>query len=125
MGKGYIDNTRSQYGMLSNILKWARIDGHVSWNDIEDRVRAFHNAEGWTSKTDFLNGSLSRFLEQYRRDLWQTQDRYVEVWIEKDALSSVFTRACSPYGISVVVCRGFSSVSFLYEFKSRLCQTEW
>ncbi len=120
VGKGYIENTKSQYGMLSNLLKWARIDGHVSWADIEDRVRAFHNAEGWTSKAEFLNRSLSRFLEQYKRDLWQTQDKYVEVWIEKDALSSVFTRVCSPLGISVVVCRGFSSVSFLYEFKSRL-----
>lgn len=120
VGKGYIKNTKSQYNMLSNLLKWARIDGYVGWDDIEDRVRAFHNAEGWRNKRDFLEGSLSRFLERYWRDLWQTQDRYVEVWIEKDALSSVFTRACSPYGISVVVCRGFSSVSFLYEFKSRL-----
>ena len=55
VGKGYIENTKSQYGMLSNLLKWARIDGHVSWSDIEDRVRAFHNAEGWTDKARFLN----------------------------------------------------------------------
>lgn len=120
VSKEYIENTVSQYTMLSNLLKWARIDGHVSWHDIEDRVRAFHDREGWTDKEGFLDSVLDSVLSQYRRDLWQSQDRYVETWIEKDALSSVFTRACSPYGVSVVVCRGFSSVSFLNDFKNRL-----
>lgn len=120
VSRGYIENKVSQYNMLSKLLKWARIDGYVGWDDIEDRVRAFHNAEGWQNKERFLDGALSSFLERYRRDLWQTQKRYVEVWIEKDALSSIFTRVCAPHGISVVVCRGFSSVSFLHGFKKRL-----
>ena len=120
VSKEYIENKVSQYNMLSNLLKWARIDGYVSWDDVEDRGRAFHNAEGWQDKEHFLNGALSSFLERYRRNLWQTQKRYVEVWIEKDALSSIFTRVCAPYGISVVVCRGFSSVSFLHDFSNRL-----
>jgi hypothetical protein len=120
VSREYIENKVSQYNMLSNLLKWARIDGYVSWDDIEDRVRAFHNAEGWQDKRRFLDGALSSFLERYRRNLWQTQKRYVEVWIEKDALSSIFTRVCAPYGISVVVCRGFSSVSFLHDFSNRL-----
>jgi len=124
VSKEYIENKVSEYTMLSNLLKWARIDGYVSWDDIEDRVRAFHNAEGWVDKRSFIKSLLDSYLEAYRRNLWQTQDRYVEVWIEKDALSSVFTRACSPYGVSVVVCRGFSSVSFLYDFKSRLIKRD-
>lgn len=120
VGKEYIENKRSQYSMLSNLLKWARIDGYVSWDDIEDRVRTFHNAAGWGSKDDFIEQELRSFLKGYRRDLLQTQDKYIEVWIEKDALSSIFTRRCSPYCASVVVCRGFSSVSFLHDFQSRL-----
>jgi len=122
VSKEYIENKVSQYNMLSKLLKWARIDGYVGWDDIEDRVRVFHNAEGWQNKEHFLDGALSSFLEQYRRNLWQTQKRYVEVWIEKDALSSIFTRVCAPHGISVVVCRGFSSVSFLHGFKNRLAR---
>ncbi len=120
--KEYIENKVSQYNMLSNLLKWARIDGYISWDDIEDRVRAFHNAEGWLDKSNFLESSLEWLVNQYRRNLWQTQGKYVEVWIEKDALSSVFTRICSPRGVSVVVCRGFSSVSFLHDFRNRLVQ---
>ena len=38
---------------------------------------------------------------------------------EKDALSSLF-RIAYPYGISIVVCRGFNSTSFMNQFKNRV-----
>jgi len=120
VGKGYIENVRSQYNMLSNLLKWARIDGHISWNDIEDRVRAYHDHSGWIDKYQYLDSYMESIEKSYIRDLWQTQGKYIEVWIEKDALSSIFSRVCSQYGVSVIVCRGFSSVSFLHDFKDRL-----
>jgi len=120
VGKGYIENNKSQYTMLSGLLKWARIDGYISWNDIEDRVRVFHNGAGWNDGKDFIEDELKRFLVGYRRDMLQTQERYIEVWIEKDALSSIFRRVAFPYCVSTVVCRGFSSVSFLNDFKNRL-----
>jgi hypothetical protein len=110
--------------MLSSLLKWARIHGHVPWTDIEDRVRAFHDLEGWLDREDFFDRQLEAFLNAYSRNLWQDQDSYVEAWIEKDALSSIFTRVCSRYGVSVVVCRGFSSVSFQHDYKVRLVKHE-
>ncbi len=106
--------------MLSSLLKWARINGYISWNDIEDRVRAYHDLTGWDSSEDFKSQSVKQFLTGYRRDLLQTQEKYIEIWIEKDALSTVFTKVAEPYTVSVVVCRGFSSVSFLKDYKDRL-----
>lgn len=120
VGKGLIENNKSQYGMLSGLLKHARIDGYVSWSDIEDRVRAFHDLSGWGDAEHFVNASINQFLKGYKRDLLQTQDVYPEIWIEKDALSSLFTKVASQYTIPVVVCRGFSSVSFLNDFRERL-----
>jgi len=120
VGKGFIENTTSQYTMLSTLIKWARLEGHIDWTDIEDRVRAFHNLTGWTDKQDFINASLRNFLNGYRRDLLQSQKKYIEIWIEKDALSSIFVRASKDYTVPVVVCRGFSSISFLNDFKERL-----
>ena len=120
VGKGYIENVRSKYQMLSNLLKWARIDNQISWNDIEDRVRAYHNHNGWVDKRQYVNAYIESMENSYSRNLWQSQGKYIEVWIEKDALSSIFSRICNQYGVSVVVCRGFSSVSFLHDFKNRL-----
>jgi len=124
VAKDYIENKKSQYTMLSTLLKWARINGYICWDDIEDRVRVFHNGAGWNDKEQFIKWELNNFLAGYQRDLLQTQDRYIEVWIEKDALSSIFKRITFRYGVSTVVCRGFSSVSFLNDFKSRLSNYE-
>ncbi len=120
VGKGYIENKTSQYGMLSSLLKWARIDGYISWDDIEDRVRTFHNLTGYTDKDSFVDQEMKRFLRGYSRNLIQSQEKYIEIWIEKDALRSIFVRVARNYTMPVVVCRGFSSVSFLNEFCERL-----
>lgn len=116
----YINNTNSEYTMLSTLLKWARIEGYVSWHDIEDRGRVFNDLRGFDNREDFIKQELERFLNGYRRNLLQSQDKYIEIWIEKDALSSVFTKATYHYTVPVVVCRGFSSISFLNEFRERV-----
>ena len=120
VGQGYIENTTSQYVMLSGLLKWARIDGHIAWEDIEDRVRAYHCADGWRQSGQFVRQEMDTFLIGYRRDLLQSQPCYIEAWLEKDALSAVFRRVAAPYCVSTVVSRGFTSVSFLREYKERL-----
>jgi hypothetical protein len=124
VGKGFIENKVSQYGMLSGLLKHARLDGYISWDDIEDRVRTFHDLTGWRQSEDYIKTSIRRFLTGYQRDLLQSQNIYPEIWIEKDALSSIFTRVATPYTVPVVVCRGFSSVSFLNDYKERLSHHE-
>lgn len=120
VSKGFIENTGSQYGMLSNLIKWARINGRIDWDNIEDRGRTFHDESGWDDKNSFIIQASKYFLTGYRRDLLQAQDKYIEVWIEKDALSSIFTKIASPYTISVVVNRGFTSISFLHDFQKRI-----
>lgn len=124
VGSGFIENSVSQYGMLSKLLKHARIDGLIPWVDIEDRVRSYYELSGWKNAEKFLTNSLNQFLNNYRRDLTLSQDVYLEIWIEKDALSSIFTRVASQYTVPVVVCRGFSSVSFLNDYKMRLSTSQ-
>ena len=122
VGSGYIENKVSEYGMLSQLLKYARLSGYISWDDVEDRVRAYHDLTGYSSPEHFIKNELYYFLRNYQRNLLQSQDKYLEIWIEKDALSSIFTRTASPYTVPVIVCRGFSSVSFLNDYKNRISE---
>ena len=115
-----IRNVKSEYTMLSGLCKWGRISGHIPWPDIEDRTRAFYDLSGWKSKGDFIERSLDSFLTGYRRDLLQSQDKFIEICVEKDALSSIFTRAAGPYGVSVLPAKGFNSVSALNEYRDRV-----
>ena len=124
VGKGYIENKVSEYTMLSGLLKHARLENLISWDDIEDRVRTYHNLTGWEDTEHFKRQELRNFLKGYRRDLMQSQDSYIEIWIEKDALSSIFTKVAAPFTVPVVVCKGFSSISFLNDYKERLGEYE-
>ena len=66
VGKGYIENKVSEYTMLSNLLKHARIEGLIPWHDIEDRVRAFHNLKGWRSADNFKNVWINEIIDSQR-----------------------------------------------------------
>ncbi len=120
VSKEIIENKVAQYQALSRLLKYARIDGLISWSLIEDRVRKFHDLTGWTSLKSYIDSYVYHIKNNYNLNLLQDQDVYLECWIEKDALSTLFTKATSKYCVPVVVCRGFASVSFLNEFKKRL-----
>lgn len=122
VSKGYIKNSVSEYIMLSKLVKYARIDNKISWDAIEDRVRDVHDVLKFDDAEEFISCHLDNFLENYTKYLMQNQNAYIEIWLEKDALSSLFTKVASKYGIPVVVCRGFSSISFLHDFMERIVE---
>ena len=97
-----IKNTRSQYQAVSNALRDARKAGVIPWEWIEDRLRRPRSVAMWDDPKDFA--SVAR---QYRRDVWPTQTEYLEVWLEKDALSGIFEDVLSGYGVTLQVGRGY------------------
>jgi hypothetical protein len=119
VGKGLIENSKSSYITLGQLIKFARINEYISWSDIEDRTRAYYDLAGWNDVDAFIKASLEQFLIGYDRDLMQTQKVYIEIWIEKNALSSIFTKVAKQYTIRVVVT-AFGSTSFLNDYKERL-----
>ena len=50
----------------------------------------------------------------YRKSLWTDADCYVEIWLEKDALSGVIYPVTSMYDVPLMVARGYASLSFLH-----------
>jgi len=117
---GDIDNHIREYKTLSRLLTSARYNGLVDWESIEDRSRATLWAPVWLDTVEFFENEMDQFMQGYRRDLLQSQDEALEVWVEKDALSRVIARAAHRYGVLVVAGRGFSSTSYLHQFRLRV-----
>lgn len=117
-----IENTKSQYIQLSGLLKYARLSGLIAWEDMEDRSRKHMTDTTYTGSLPYVIKSLDSLFQSYRIDKMHGQEKYLEVWIEKDALSTLFFQAVSPYCIPLTVCRGYSSVSFLHNFRERVIQ---
>lgn len=59
--------------------------------------------------------AVKRLHDYYRRDLWATQDEYVEIWVEKDAMAGVLYQVTYEFGVPLYVARGYSSDSFIWK----------
>jgi hypothetical protein len=46
--------------------------------------------------------------------LWQSQEAYVEIWLEKDALSGVLFQETAKWDVPLMVTRGYPSLTFLH-----------
>lgn len=85
--------------------------GIVDWDAIEDRLRVPSVPSSFSSPTDILEAAI----DQYRLPRMEGQDIYLEVWVEKDALSGVLKRVTEKYHIPIMVNRGYSSASAMYD----------
>ena len=71
----------------------AREDAAIDDTKIEDSPRSvITGIEGYGSSDGFVDAAEGWFQElgsDYHANLWANQEVYVEVWVEKDALSQV------------------------------------
>jgi hypothetical protein len=111
-----IPNTIASYRSLSGFLVNARRDGIIPWEWLEDRTRVARSSDGsYDSLADF-----ARFIQYYySRDFWSTQEKQVEVWEEKDALSGVFSDALAPYRVTYNIGKGFDGWDSIYKASRR------
>ena len=102
MGDGFYSVIRVRYSF----------GDELPWHWLADNTR-------WIRKPNTY-GSLDDCLEQaqlaYRRSLWDpnTNDQYVEVWLEKDALSGVLYEVTHEYDVPLMVTRGYPSLTYLH-----------
>jgi hypothetical protein len=110
-----IPNKLEEYNKLSKLLKEGRMAGMVDWDAIEDRLRRPSKPASWDNPAQIINSCIS----QYRCNRMNGQEIYLEVWVEKDALSGVLKRVTEKYGIPIVVNRGYSSVTAMFDAHER------
>jgi hypothetical protein len=72
----------------------------------------------WADLSDFAETAR----RAYRRDVWATQPDYVEVWLEKDALSGIFEDVLSRYGVTLNVGRGFDGWDSIHNAGDRYAE---
>lgn len=122
------ENTRSNYTGFDRILTKAREKNEIDWTRIEDRTRQSIGGEGEIDNETpeaFLSAyiwTLKNCWKHYDKKMWLRQQKFIEVWVEKDALSSLISQACKEYRVLVFPSRGFSSFTKIKEGIERLYQ---
>jgi hypothetical protein len=107
---GVVPKDEAGYRIVQRQLLRARRARFIPYDWIADNTR-------WMRKPDTYN-SLDSFLkisqDSYRRAIWAQQPTYVEIWIEKDALTGVIQPVTSKWDVPLMSIKGYSSESFAY-----------
>ena len=108
--RGIVDKSEAGYAKVQTDLALLRRAGAMPYHWLADNTR-------WQRKPR-THGSIAEALRDtaqfYRKSLWASADCYVEVWLEKDALSGVVYPTTSLYDVPLMVARGSASLSFLH-----------
>lgn len=110
VSRDIIPNHDKVYSKISSIKDDIVYSGLVDWDIFEDRGRVpsisyyEHN----------VKDALRRTIDQYRLNRQIGQERHVEVWTEKDAISSILKKVTSRYTIRLVVNKGYTSSTAIY-----------
>lgn len=108
---GAIGKTEAEYkGTVVRLLGEMRLAGDIPFGWIADNTRWMRKPRTFDSAEDALRSTA----ETYRRSVWSSHDAYVEIWLEKDALAGVLLDVTEPWDVSLMVTRGYASLSFLH-----------
>jgi hypothetical protein len=120
VSRNIIENSERSYKNLGRLLTTAREAGLVSWSAIEDRNRSMAAPYIAGSEGDILAG----LDEHLVLDRWEHQNVYAEVWVEKPALGSIVAKACLPYQVGYLACKGYLSASEAWRAGRRFAEAD-
>lgn len=105
---------------VSKQLVWAREQGVLSWDWIVDETRAAERGQQWASTDEIIDAAV----RGYRRDYWQDQPNWIEVWSEKGTVRGTLAPVLSRYGITFRVMHGYGSATALHDIASESSRSD-
>lgn len=80
-----------------------------------DPTRVFDKLSSWLDLKDFLD----TVKDAYRKDMWQYQDNYIEIWTEKEALQLVINKITHKYDVGLQIAKGQYCRTGIWEASKR------
>jgi len=123
VSKGMTNNT-AHYKKVINAMIDARWDGSVQFDAFMDHERQTLGETNYEDtnvddKVDVAKYQIQAWATSYRKNRWENQPYYPEVFIEKKALQGVFQDPCREWDIALNPCKGYPSLTFQYDAKKR------
>lgn len=119
VARGFIENNDKSYNRIGNIINDARLAGLVNWYSISDRTRNLKSNPHWENGSEFIKEAIP----QFKIDLRKTQDWYIEVWVEKEALVDIVGQISEKLDVPYFACRGYVSQSEMWRAAQRMIES--
>ncbi|MEV6323936.1 hypothetical protein AB0M45_22490 [Nocardia sp. NPDC051787] len=111
MSLGAVPKTEQGYAVVQRRVLAMRRGGRISYHWFRDGTRWAFRPQTWRN----VDAALDDAASSYRRSLWKDQGVHLEVWSEKDAITSVVSGVTDEWDVPLRIARGFSSESFLWQ----------
>ena len=123
VGLGMTNDTQ-HYKRVVNAMISARWDRIIHWEQFSDLDRQMvgetkHEQTSVSIELESSKSAISYWMENYNKNRWENQKYYPEVFIEKKALQGVFQDICNEWDVALGACKGYPSLTFLYESSLR------
>jgi hypothetical protein len=118
VSRGVIEKTEAAYKGLVHNLTVMRRAHEIPFDWLADNTRWMRKPRTYSSLADMLESQQ----EFYRRALWDQQDCYVEIWLEKDALAGVLYDVTERWDTPLMVTRGYPSLSYLHSAATAIAE---
>jgi 5S rRNA maturation endonuclease (ribonuclease M5) len=116
VAKKIIPNNLRAYKNLSYLIAKARKNGDLPWDVMRNHTRFVIKENSWPNFKDFTK----KIEKIYHKSKLANQRNYIEIWIEKDSLREWFEPITKEFDIPLIICRGYPSITTLYEASKRL-----
>jgi hypothetical protein len=109
---GLVGKTEAEYqGTVCRLLTEMRRAHELPYHWLVDNTRWMRKPSTYRNLNSFLAG----VKHSYRKQIWNDQDAYVEIWLEKDALAGVLNPVTSQWDVPLMVTRGYPSLSYVHD----------
>ena len=99
--------TKANTDKVSKQLVYARETGQLPWAWVVDETREAERIASWDSP----EAIISTAVDQYRKDYWAMQPKWVEVWSEKGTIRGTLAPILKKYGVTFRVMHGYGSAT--------------
>jgi len=125
---GMTNDVRHYKKVVSAMIaaRWNRdipFDAFVD-HDRETIGNTDHEETDVASSLNTAKSQIRLWATSYHKNRWENQPFYPEVFIEKKALQGVFEKPCRAWDVALNPCKGYPSITFLYDAYQRFRDTD-
>lgn len=119
VARNWIPNSEKSYKNLGGVISDGRLAGLIDWEAIDDLGREPSIPGFYDDRAQFVDYLKKSAETGYVLDHWKGQECYVELWVEKQALSSVLKPIAQRFQVGFMMNKGYSSQTAMYDASKR------
>jgi hypothetical protein len=114
------DMSKKSTARVSAHLVIAREEKLIPWEWFVDETREAERVLAWSSPEAIIDSAV----RGYRRDYWQDQPGWIEVWSEKGTVRGTLAPVLNKFGVTFRVMHGFGSATTVHGIAEETARAE-